>query len=197
MPSSRAATPGHPVCGLALGCLVIACASAVRHPDAGGELDDAAAVPDVRTAAHDLGRASLADVDQLPDTPALGTTDSQVPDQAASDAAGRDGGLDAGPDGVTLDAAGTAAPCPGYKKGTHTQPDVPAATFCAAYARTCGYGDNQPSFAGLSDCQATYDASSGAARTCRAGHLCEAIASSSTGGRSSNCQAAAHGPTCP
>jgi hypothetical protein len=38
---------------------------------------------------------------------------------------------------------------------------------------------------------------SDAARTCHAGHLCEAVVSTTTNGRSTNCQAAAHGTTCP
>jgi hypothetical protein len=152
MPSRRTATtPGHPIFALVLGCLLVACTSTVRPADAArGEVEDAAAMPDA--SARDLARASIADAAELADTRALAAADAEVPDQTASDAA--PGRLDAGAEerAVTLDAAVTAVPCPGYKKGTHTQPDVPTATFCAAYAATCGYQAGKPGFAGLPDC---------------------------------------------
>jgi hypothetical protein len=42
----------------------------------------------------------------------------------------------------------------------------------------------------------TYLAGSDTVRTCRAGHLCEAVVSTTTTGKSTNCQAAAHGTVC-
>jgi hypothetical protein len=123
---------------------------------------------------------------------------------SAADAAGEDDvvprGEDAGRDRAgegAFDAAGPAGdPCPGYKKGTHTQAGVSAAAFCAAYAKTCTYEASGPRFADAADCQATYLGATEGGRTCLAGHLCEAVVSTGASGRSSNCQAAAHGAVC-
>jgi hypothetical protein len=192
-----------PVYRIALLCLVMACGPASRRAEradnSGGTGDEPDAdAPADHQVSHDAIRNREADTAAPGDDAAPG--DTQALDEAVSD---EDGGgaliPDGGPDarGATTDAAAGASPCPGYKKGTHTQPGVAAATFCAAYAKRCGYQAAAPAFASLADCLATYDGSSTTAQTCRAGHLCEAIASTTTSGRSTNCQAAAHGPTCP
>jgi hypothetical protein len=182
-------------------CLVLACASAARReaPPAPEDQADAAdsTAPDARPArARDLAAPTAADATGgAADAPAeLGPPDgAAVEEDAASE------GADASADTRAPDRAEAGRPgdaCPGYKKGTHTQTGVAVAAFCAAYAKTCPYKTSSTSYADDADCQATYLAATDMARTCLAGHLCEAVASTTSSGRSTNCQAAAHAAVC-
>jgi hypothetical protein len=125
-----------------------------------------------------------------PDEEDAGPPDVQIePDATIED--------DAAPDRAGVEAGvRTGNACPGYKKGTHTQSGVSVADFCAAFAKTCMFKSTGMLFTDQADCEATYGAGSDTVRTCRAGHLCEAVASTTTNGRTSNCQAAGHGTVC-
>jgi hypothetical protein len=90
----------------------------------------------------------------------------------------------------------TGNACPGYKKGTHTQTGVSVADFCTAYSKTCTFKPTNLFFKDEADCEATYQAGTDTTRTCRAGHLCEAVASTTANGRLINCQSAGHGTVC-
>jgi hypothetical protein len=74
-----------------------------------------------------------------------------------------------GADGAR-DGASAAVAWAGCKNGDY--PDVAAMEFCMKFGETCTFGAGYMS---LADCMTKYAAANAAAKSCRAGHLCNAV----------------------
>jgi hypothetical protein len=88
---------------------------------------------------------------------------------------GTDTGTDTGADTMTEAGGDTTAGdiCEAYVAGSGMLAGISAADFCMKYSTVCTFGGSMR-FANMGACVTSYDAAATSAKTCRAGHLCNA-----------------------
>jgi hypothetical protein len=110
----------------------------------------------------------------------------------AGDAPAGDGGaVDKTPDS-SGDSGGdsggdtAAAFCANYTAGSGMLPNIEAMAFCMEYSTVCTFGGDMR-YTNLGDCMAKYMAAMTSVKTCRAGHLCNAILGGTPAAKTTHC----------